>query len=375
MPILKHNFQMIKKVKASASGYSEVVKADVNDKLVQSIEARRKALLDEAEGACQKDLKQVWADKEFHETTIAHIESVFALVNKACKCTNDSEMILTALQSISQLKMLQGKDWDFDGFTDVVLSTPTFAEGEKVLVDIIGAIDCSLTPSSDIKVSHQSERIRLNTSYTYNVNVVIPSTENIVDERSGKPIHLQQNSSATSPTLTAVVRYGHCNKILNNAHVTVNKRTPVRTNWGYEVERVPLNELKYSVTIRLICGGRYSVTLRYGVSVMQHTFSVLGRPQNDQRVQNGPDWDPDSEDLTADPHSGNGIRYVYGIAKEDLVTVRKDSRTICQYKWGRGGKYVPVYTFNHPCNRALSLSCSVTNCCKFTTNWKRLQNV
>ena len=84
MPILKHNFQMIK---ASASGYSEVVKADVNDKLVQSIEARRKALLDEAEGACQKDLKQVWADKEFHETTIAHIESVFALVNKACKCT------------------------------------------------------------------------------------------------------------------------------------------------------------------------------------------------------------------------------------------------------------------------------------------------
>ena len=117
-------------------------------------------------GACQKDLKQVWADKEFHETTIAHIESVFALVNKACKCTNNSKMILTAMQSISQLIMLQGKDWDFDGFTDVVLSTPTFAEGGKVIVDTIGAIDCSLTPSSDIKVSYQSEHIHLNTSYT-----------------------------------------------------------------------------------------------------------------------------------------------------------------------------------------------------------------
>ena len=65
--------------------------------------------------------------------------------------------------------------------------------------------------------------------------------------------------------------------------------------------------LTYSVTIRLICGGRYSVTLRHGVSVMQHTFSVSGRSQNGQQVLYGPDWEPDSEELTADPHSGNGI--------------------------------------------------------------------
>ena len=30
----------------------------------------------------------------------------------------------------------------------------------------------------------------------------------------------------------------------------------------------------------------------------------------------------------------------------------------------------PVYTFNHPCNRALSLSLSVTNCCKFRNTSK-----
>ena len=80
LAIFKHNLDEIRKVEVSATGHSQVLKADINnffDKLVQSIEERRKALLDEAEGACQKDLKQVWADKEFHETTIAHIQSVF----------------------------------------------------------------------------------------------------------------------------------------------------------------------------------------------------------------------------------------------------------------------------------------------------------
>ena len=105
----KQNLQEIRKVEASATGHAQVLKADINaffDELVCSIEARRKVVLEQAETDCQKDSKQIWADKESHEMTISHISSVFGLVEKARKCTSDSKMILTALQSIHQLKLL-----------------------------------------------------------------------------------------------------------------------------------------------------------------------------------------------------------------------------------------------------------------------------
>ena len=130
-----------------------MLKADINylfDKLVQSIEARRKGLLEKAGGACQTDLKQVWADKEFHETTIAHIR----FTEKAHRCTSDSEMLLTALHSISQLRVLQGKEWESFKFTDVVRSTPQFKQSGCSVVNEIGSLDRNELPHYDIQVSH-----------------------------------------------------------------------------------------------------------------------------------------------------------------------------------------------------------------------------
>ena len=66
---LKHNLQEVNKFETAATGYPHVLKADINaffDGLVRSIEAKRAVLLQEADSACQRDLKQVWADKVFH---------------------------------------------------------------------------------------------------------------------------------------------------------------------------------------------------------------------------------------------------------------------------------------------------------------------
>ena len=77
---LKRNLCEIIKVETAVAGYPGVLKADINsffDNLVRSIEARRSTLLHEAEHVCQKDAKQVWADKEYHETMLAHYFSRF----------------------------------------------------------------------------------------------------------------------------------------------------------------------------------------------------------------------------------------------------------------------------------------------------------
>ena len=141
LTVFNHNLKEIRKVEQAVVGHSQVLKADINyffDKLVQSIEAKRTGLLEKAEGTCQTDFKQVWADKEFHETTIAHIQSVLRFAEKAHKCTSDSEMILTALHSISQLRILQGKEWESFKFSGVVRSTPQFKQSGCSVVNEIG---------------------------------------------------------------------------------------------------------------------------------------------------------------------------------------------------------------------------------------------
>ena len=140
----RRNLQEIRKVEESAAGHAQVLKADINaffDELLCSIDARRKVVLEQAESDCQKDLKQIWADKEFHEMTLSHISSVCGFVEKARKCTSNSEMILTALQSIHQLKLLHETEWDSDAFISMVAATPKFIEGEKVVVDAVGGVD------------------------------------------------------------------------------------------------------------------------------------------------------------------------------------------------------------------------------------------
>ena len=115
LSVLKPDFAEIRMAETAVVGHPEVLKADINlffDNLVKSIEARCSALIQEAEAVCQKDLKQVWADMEYHETMLAHISAVFGLVEKAMRCTSDSEMILTALQSIRQLRMIKEREWD-----------------------------------------------------------------------------------------------------------------------------------------------------------------------------------------------------------------------------------------------------------------------
>ena len=146
---LNQNLTEIKKIEMAVLGHPQVLKSDINlffDNLVKSIEARRTALLKEAGEVCARDLKQVTADREFHDTTIAQCRAVFSLAAKAVKCSNDSEMIATSLHCISQLRIIKDKDWDGHSFVHTVLSTPTFEKGDND-VNKFGSVDCSAPQS------------------------------------------------------------------------------------------------------------------------------------------------------------------------------------------------------------------------------------
>ena len=257
LALLKHNLQVIEKVETSAVSHPQVLKADINlffDNLVQLIEARRTALLQKGDAVCEKDLKQIWADKNYHKMAIARISSVFGLAAKSRKCTSDSEMILTALQSMSQLKMIkESHAWDSHEFVRTVLFTPRF-RGEDVAVDKIGSVDCipneqqlidieicqpyggryigkpsggselTLVPSSGMVQGGNS----LGGVLQFDVHIKncpnlaeTPLMHSLFEGRSGTSINLLQTNE---PALKVVVLYGRSAKELEKRHISVRKK-------------------------------------------------------------------------------------------------------------------------------------------------------
>ena len=352
--VFRHDLQEIKRVEAATAGHPEVVKADINcffDNLVRAIEARRSFLLKQAEAVCQKDLKQVCADKLFHEVTISHISAVFCLVNKALKCTNDTEMALTALQSINQLRIIAGREWENGDFANVVLLTPTF-EREMLTVGKIGGIGFRVADSKGLEILNPYGCVRLNANYIFKVSYDTDE-EPLVDGRTGREVSLRQ---ANTPALKVFVRYGQSKKELDTAYISIapmphkkaelrptpkcqpatncyqncvaenvvtgippafmrhkaelrrapnshptikcskNRVAENRQHFGYRAVpplRPDSNQqscVMYKVTVSPVCGGAHTATITYDNRAITHLFSVSGMPRNGDFVRRGPDW-------------------------------------------------------------------------------------
>ena len=325
--VFKGNLGEIEKVETAAVSYSEVLKADINlffDKLIQSIEARRKVLLTGAEAECQKDLKQIWADKVFHQTTLSQIAAVLGLSKKARKCTSDVDMILTALQSIRQLSQLKETEWDASAFIRVATSPAKFTGGEIIATDKTGKLE-HVSPSLDfqMKVVNEPTEASLGDKVSFNVTYTKPLSQDLVDKRSGSPICLLSHKNSQESDLKVIVKYGKSQKELDNAHICISKlpdsTLPLSTqspykkpavkqgkSWqkparkGQEIDYTLVTQSQaaevthqYSVSIILVCGGSHTVTFKVGYSEVESckfSFFVHGRPQHGALVKKGPDW-------------------------------------------------------------------------------------
>ena len=337
--ILKNNLQEIKKVEATTVAHPKALKAKINsffDDLVHSIEARRTTLLQQAEGACQKDLKQVWADKEYHEVEIGHISAVFSLVDKAVKCTSDSEMILTALQSITQLRIIKEREWDGCAFSNAVLSTPQFSSGRKLALASVGDVSCAIIQKT-LQVSNQRSSVDLNTYYIFEVY----DNQPLVNGRSGAII-----VSLQPTTLNVTVQYGsQYQKKLDDANITVTSITQQRSSMERKYRT------QYNVNIKPVCGGRHTVTIKSSVCTASHHFTVSGKPRNGARMRKGPDWEnKDSETRTDtdflgtvcysnDPYHGSHHASWLVARNQSMIPIKITNGQICHYRWGNDWKY------------------------------------
>ena len=353
LSVLKPDLAEIQMVETAVTGHPEVLKADINSffyNLVKSIEARRSALIQEAEAVCQKDAKQVWAVKEYHETMLAHISAVFGLVEKAMRCTSDSEMILTALQSIRQLRMIKEREWDARAFVKMVASVPSFKK-ENISADSFGEIDCVVTPRG-IQVTNPTQSPELNslTVTCFPVNV-----KSLVDGRSKRNVNVRKAGECEE--LEVVVLYGKSKKELDKHYITIQRvqscDNPLSRAASEHV--APTNTHTFQLTIRFLCSGTHHVIFRYGYGETTHTITVQGQPQNGVRVRKGPDWGPQTKrrvkggkqgfyqacyNTTRPANAEIGSVYKnHRLGGNGWLTVSDDFFGQCQYKWGVDEEY------------------------------------
>ena len=118
------------------------------DSLIQQLEARRKELHKEIDDACTKDLKELWAQKEYHETAITSIEGALSFARRALACKEDTELLALCAQVTSRLQELSQLKWDSQSTVKIEMTTVEFKETQPFVISV-GKIQIS-TPDIQI---------------------------------------------------------------------------------------------------------------------------------------------------------------------------------------------------------------------------------
>ncbi len=125
------SLKYVSAVEKEKTEFSTPLKAQVDkkvDSLIQQLEARRKELHKEIDDACTKHLKEMWAQKEYHETAIANMEGALSFARRALACKEDTELLALCAQVTSRLKELSQLKCDNQSTEKIEMTTLEFNE-------------------------------------------------------------------------------------------------------------------------------------------------------------------------------------------------------------------------------------------------------
>ncbi len=161
------------------------LKAEVDKKvdgLIQQLEASRKELHKEIDDACTKDLKELWAQKEYHETAITSMEGALSFARRALACKEDTELLALGAQVTSRLKELSQLKWDSQDTEKIERKTVEFKEANKQINaqetdTTVGEIHVRMsTPDLQIIPTELQDRVPL--SHSCSITFKVTATVN-----------------------------------------------------------------------------------------------------------------------------------------------------------------------------------------------------
>ena len=98
----EENLKRIKEVEEVVAGRPTRLQATINetfDSFAATLEARRLELLKEAEGSSHKNLKEIWAQKEFVKAKVVSLGSALTFTDRTLSCSRDIELLSMSTQA------------------------------------------------------------------------------------------------------------------------------------------------------------------------------------------------------------------------------------------------------------------------------------
>ena len=130
----KDNLKYVSALAKEKTEVSTPLKVEVDKKvdfLIQQLEARRKELHKEIDDACTEVLKELWAQKEYHETAITSMEGALSFARRALACKEDTELLALCAQITSRLKDLSQLKFDSRAIEKIEITTLEFKESNE----------------------------------------------------------------------------------------------------------------------------------------------------------------------------------------------------------------------------------------------------
>ena len=312
------NLKYIKEVEEVVAGRPASVQTAINgtfDSLVATLEARRLQLLKEAEGRSNKDLKEIWAQKEFVEATVVSLSSALTFAQRTLLCSRDIELLSLSPQAMGRLKELKDRKWNPAIVQSIDVSKLNFVRGNHTAyLKRIGELE----EGTDI-TRIQIEVVIQNLPSVCQLGVrkdllVVGRIKNSTKHYTLKPEHI-----------TVTVVYGKSNK-----QKTIDAQTcPQKPRSKQAVSCV--------VPFTPMCGGKHRIAISLNGAMtklrtvedkktFEFTTTVGGRPTVGVKVCRGPDWLYDDHDTS--------VGIVETSENVNNVTVNWNNGNRYVYKWG-----------------------------------------
>ena len=121
----KMNLEYIGEVEKETVDEPVQIIAEINslfDSLATILESRRAVLLETVETSFNKDLKELWAQKEHMETTIGVLRGTLTFAKQTLQCAHDLELLVLGSQVMARLKELNKLQWERES-TEIIKKT------------------------------------------------------------------------------------------------------------------------------------------------------------------------------------------------------------------------------------------------------------
>ena len=239
----EQNFQYISAVEKDKSEQSAPLKAEIDEKvdsLITQLETRRAELHKEIDDAITRDQKGLWAEKEYHETTIVSLKGALSFARRSLKnCKEDTELLALNAQITARLKELSQLKWESQ-LTEKIETTKlglNFTESmypdlrkEKSDPKLVGEVYTSISePTVQLGIDRQSRSIDYQQGCS--ISFQITATVTISGKKVSRNIELVGSATYTQTDYRRNSYYGTHRRNQSGTALT-HKDTGGRNRWN-----------------------------------------------------------------------------------------------------------------------------------------------